>query len=125
MALLYWVTSVSYTHLDVYKRQLIHPDEGRYAELSLGMLQSGDWITPRLNGILYFEKPALQYWTGALSFLAFGINEFSARFWPGLTGLLSVLVVGLTSRRLWGSGHYAALVMGGAFWVIGLSLIHI
>lgn len=97
-------------------RALIHPDEGRYAMLSLGMLQSGDWITPRLNGVLYFEKPALQYWAGALSFKLFGINEFAARFWPGLTGLLSVLAVGLTARRLWGNGHFAALVMAGSIW---------
>ena len=117
----FWIIFLIVWFATLGQRALIHPDEGRYAELSLGMLQSGDWITPRLNGILYFEKPALQYWTGALSFLAFGINEFAARFWPGLTGLLSVLVVGLTSRRLWGSGHYAALVMAGSFWVIGNS----
>ena len=42
--------------------------------------QSGDWVTPRLNGFLYFEKPALQYWMGAASFLVFGVNEFAARF---------------------------------------------
>ena len=105
----------------LWQRALIHPDEGRYAELSLEMLQSGDWITPRLNGFLYFEKPVLQYWMGAVSFLIFGINEFAARFWPALTGILSVLAVGLTARRLWGNGHYAALVMAGSFWIIGNS----
>jgi 4-amino-4-deoxy-L-arabinose transferase-like glycosyltransferase len=40
-------------------RSLIHPDEGRYAGLALEMARSGDWVTPRLNGLLYFEKPAL------------------------------------------------------------------
>lgn len=103
------------------QRALIHPDEGRYAELSLNILQSGDWITPRLNGLLYFEKPIFQYWMGALSFLTFGINEFAARLWPALAGLLSILAVGLTARRLWGNGQFAALVMGGSFWVIGNS----
>ena len=118
---IFWVAFVIFWFATLGQRALIHPDEGRYAELSLGMLQSGDWITPRLNGILYFEKPALQYWMGALSFLVFGINEFAARFWPGLTGILSVLVVGLTARRLYGNGHYAALTMAGTFWVIGNS----
>jgi 4-amino-4-deoxy-L-arabinose transferase-like glycosyltransferase len=117
----FWIVLIIFWFATLGQRALIHPDEGRYAELSLGMLQSGDWITPRLNGILYFEKPALQYWMGALSFLTFGINEFAARFWPGLTGLLSVLAVGLTARRLWGNGHYAALVMAGSFWVIANS----
>lgn len=98
-------------------RALIHPDEGRYAMLSLGMLQSGDWVTPRLNGLLYFEKPALQYWAGAVAFKLFGINEFAARFWPGLTGLLSILAVGVTARRLWGNGQFAALVMAGTTWI--------
>jgi 4-amino-4-deoxy-L-arabinose transferase-like glycosyltransferase len=117
----FWGVLVIFWFATLGQRALIHPDEGRYAELSLGMLLSGDWITPRLNGILYFEKPALQYWMGALSFLTFGINEFAARFWPGLTGLLSVLAVGLTARRLWGNGHYAALVMAGSVWVIANS----
>ncbi len=118
---LFWVLFVVFWFATLGQRALIHPDEGRYAELSLGMLQSGDWVTPRLNGILYFEKPALQYWMGALSFMVFGINEFAARFWPALSGMLSVLAVGLTARRLWpreDGGHYAALVMAGSSWVI-------
>ena len=120
-SLLFWLAFVVFWFATLSQRALISPDEGRYAMLSLAMLESGDWITPRLNGILYFEKPALQYWMGALSFMAFGINEFAARFWPALTGILSVLAVGLTARRLWGSGQYAALVMGGSTWVIANS----
>ena len=120
-ALLFWLAFVVFWFATLSQRALISPDEGRYAMLSLAMLESGDWITPRLNGILYFEKPALQYWMGAASFMAFGVNEFAARFWPALTGILSVLAVGLTARRLWGSGQYAALVMGGSTWVIANS----
>ncbi|WP_301102510.1 phospholipid carrier-dependent glycosyltransferase [Propionivibrio sp.] len=119
--LLFWLIFVIFWFATLGQRALIHPDEGRYAELSLGMLQSSDWVTPRLNGLLYFEKPALQYWMGALSFLVFGINEFAARFWPALTGILSVLAVGLTARRLWGCGQFAALVMAGSVWGIANS----
>jgi 4-amino-4-deoxy-L-arabinose transferase-like glycosyltransferase len=118
---LFWLAFVVFWFATLSQRALISPDEGRYAMLSLAMLESGDWITPRLNGFLYFEKPALQYWMGAASFMAFGINEFAARLWPALTGILSVLAVGLTARRLWGSGQYAALVMGGSTWVIANS----
>lgn len=117
----FWVVWIVFWFATIGSRALIHPDEGRYAELSLAILQSGDWITPRLNGFLYFEKPVLQYWIGALSFLVFGINEFAARLWPALSGILSVLLVGMTARRLWGDGRRAALVMGGATWVIGNS----
>ncbi|PRP72119.1 hypothetical protein BUE93_03005 [Chromobacterium amazonense] len=113
---LIWFGSLGY-------RGLIHADEGRYATISLFMLHSGDWITPRLNGLLYFEKPILQYWMGALSFAAFGVNEFAARFWPGLTGFLSVAAVALTARKLWGvdAGRYAALAAGGMAWIIANS----
>ncbi|MEG1970826.1 MAG: glycosyltransferase family 39 protein [Burkholderiaceae bacterium] len=100
-------------------RTLITPDEGRYAVLSLNMLASGDWITPRLNGLLYFEKPALQYWMGAIAFQLFGVNEFAARFWPGLAGFFAVGMVSFTGGRLWGqrAGVIAALLMGSMLWV--------
>lgn len=47
-------------------RPLSTPDEGRYAEIPREMALSGDFVTPRLNGIKYFEKPPLMYWTVAL-----------------------------------------------------------
>ena len=44
---------------------------------------SGDWVTPRLNDLKYFEKPPLQYWLGAATFDAFGVNEWTARLPSG------------------------------------------
>lgn len=101
-------------------RALISPDEGRYAVLSLAMLQSGDWITPRLNGLLYFEKPPLQYWGGALAMALLGVSEFSARLWPGLAGLLTVGLLGHTAHRLWGArtGLLALLTGAGTSWIL-------
>ena len=104
-------------------RSLVDTDEGRYAALALEMARSGDWVTPRLNGLLYFEKPPLQYWIGALSFNWFGITEFSARLWTGLAGFLTVLAVGCTAARLWGrtSGLQAFAVAASITWIIGVS----
>ena len=61
VALLIWFSNLDY-------RKLIKPDEGRYAEISREMAMTGDWVTPRLNGIKYFEKPPLQYWITAVAF---------------------------------------------------------
>ena len=104
-------------------RSLISPDEGRYASIALEMARSGDWITPRLNGLIYFEKPVMQYWIGALAFLAFGVSEFSARFWPALSGFLTLLLVGYTAARLWGreSGIRALAIAASMTWVVGNS----
>ena len=101
-------------------RSLISADEGRYASLSLAMLQSGDWITPRLNGLLYFEKPPLQYWAGTLAMAVFGINEWAARLWPGVCGLATLALLGLTARRLWGerTGWHALWVGGSTTWIV-------
>jgi 4-amino-4-deoxy-L-arabinose transferase-like glycosyltransferase len=85
-------------------RKLIKPDEGRYAEIAREMTATGDWLTPRLNGIKYFEKPPLQYWATAAAFTAVGEDEWSARLWPGLTGFLGILLAWFTGRRLFGPG---------------------
>jgi 4-amino-4-deoxy-L-arabinose transferase-like glycosyltransferase len=87
--------------IDNMERPLANPDEGRYSEISREMAQSGDWVTPRLNGIKYFEKPPLQYWAGALSFRLFGENEYSARLYVALAGLATIALVGFIARRLW------------------------
>jgi 4-amino-4-deoxy-L-arabinose transferase-like glycosyltransferase len=96
-------------------RKLIHPDEGRYAEIAREMAVTGDWVTPRLNGLKYFEKPPLQYWMTAAAYRAFGVHEWTARLWPALTSFASILVVGYAGWRLGGAalGLYAGLALAG------------
>ncbi|WP_432377603.1 glycosyltransferase family 39 protein [Duganella sp. P38] len=106
--------------LDV--RTLIPPDEGRYAEMAREMFISGDWVTTRLNGIKYFEKPPLHAWMSAAAFSLFGLGEWQARLWNGLCGIGGVLMVAHTGRRVFGqrAGLYAALVLGSMlFWAAG------
>jgi 4-amino-4-deoxy-L-arabinose transferase-like glycosyltransferase len=101
-------------------RSLVPPDEGRYAEMAREMWTSGDWITTRLNGIKYFEKPPLQTWMNALTFSLFGMGEWQARLWTGLCGLGGVLFTGYAGHRVFGAraGFYAAVVLGSSlFWV--------
>jgi 4-amino-4-deoxy-L-arabinose transferase-like glycosyltransferase len=84
------------------ERPLFDPDEGRYAEIPREMLSGGDWVIPHLNGLVYLEKPPLQYWLTALAFRVFGQNEFAARLCTGLAGYLSLAMVFFLGRRLWG-----------------------
>ncbi len=101
-------------------RTLVPPDEGRYAEMAREMFSTGDWITTRLNGIKYFEKPPLQTWMNAASFAVFGLGEWQARLWTGLCGLGGVLLTGYAGKRVFGAraGFYAALALGSSlFWV--------
>ncbi|MBI3291406.1 MAG: hypothetical protein HYZ73_01135 [Elusimicrobia bacterium] len=81
---------------------LYEPAEGRYAEIARTMVTSGDWVIPRLNGVRYFEKPPLLYWTTAVSFQWFGLNEFAARLptaLAALVGIVATVMLGMTLGR--------------------------
>jgi len=101
-------------------RRLIHPDEGRYAEIPREMVATGDWLTPRLNGIKYFEKPALQYWITAAAYEAFGIHPWTARIWPALSGFLGVVFLAFVGLRLGGPtlALYSGAALGGCLWYV-------
>jgi len=107
-------------------RTLVPTDEGRYAEMAREMVATGDWITLRLNGLKYFEKPPLQTWMNALTFELFGLGEWQARLWTGLCGLLGVVLVAFTGARMFSAriGFYAALVLGSSFLWAGLGHIN-
>jgi len=94
-------------------RKLANPDEGRYSEISREMAESGDFVTPRLNGLKYFEKPPMQYWASAISFKLFGLNEFSARLYTALCGLGCILLITFLGWRLYNpdTGLIAGLVL--------------
>ncbi len=95
------------------ERALWHPDEGRYSEIPREMVETGDFVTPRLNGVKYFEKPALFYWLQAGAIKLFGVNEWALRLWPALLALAGVLAVYGAGRALWGrrAGLIAAAVL--------------
>lgn len=97
-------------------RKLIRPDEGRYAEIPREMVATGDWTTPRLNELKYFEKPPLQYWATAVAYEVFGEHHWTSRLWMALTGFLGILLTGFVGMRLFGreAGIYASLLLGGS-----------
>jgi 4-amino-4-deoxy-L-arabinose transferase-like glycosyltransferase len=81
---------------------LAEPDEARYAEIPREMLASGDFVTPRLNGVPYFEKPPLLYWGNAASLRLFGETPWAARLPTRLFGLGTVLVLLFGTAGVWG-----------------------
>jgi 4-amino-4-deoxy-L-arabinose transferase-like glycosyltransferase len=103
----------------------VNPDEGRYAEVPREMISAGDYVTPRLNGVLYFEKPPLVYWSIAGMIKVFGEGELAARSVPALFALLGVLVAYGATRELYGRvpGLAAAIVVGSSLLYFALGRI--
>ena len=79
---------------------LFDPDEGRYAEIPREMWVSGDWITPMLNGLPYFEKPILQYWVTAALYSVFGVSEVVSRLFAFATAFACLPLVFWLARGL-------------------------
>lgn len=106
-------------------RPLNNPDEGRYAEIPREMALSGDYVTPRLNGVKYFEKPPLVYWLSAATFRTVGISEWSARFWCAAFAVFGALITYAAGRALYDAttGLFAAGVLSSSFLYYGLSRI--
>ncbi|MCR4298101.1 MAG: glycosyltransferase family 39 protein, partial [Gallionella sp.] len=106
---LIWFSNLEY-------RTLIKPDEGRYAEIPREMVAGGDWVTPRLNDLKYFEKPPLQYWATATAYTVFGEYQWTSRLWAGLTGFMGILLVWFAGLRLFGreAAGYAALLLSSS-----------
>ncbi|HZZ92759.1 MAG TPA: glycosyltransferase family 39 protein [Usitatibacter sp.] len=108
--------------VDNMSRPLANPDEGRYSEISREMSITGDWVTPRLDGIKYFEKPPLQYWATALAFEAFGYNEYAARLYVWLCAIATLGIAAYTAMRLATveAGIATALVLAGSPYFLAL-----
>ena len=58
------------------------------AQIAANMLESGDWVTARLNGVKYLEKSPLVYWMMAASYSVFGVHDWAARIPLALSVIL-------------------------------------
>lgn len=69
----------------VFLGTIVHPPslmddvDSAYPQVARVMLETGDWVTGRLNGVLYVDKPPMQVWAMAASFLVFGVHDWAAR----------------------------------------------
>jgi len=101
-------------------RPLVIPDETRYAEIGREIVETNDWIIPRLNGLRYFEKPILGHWLHALSIKILGANAFAMRLPSALAVGLSALILVFLVRRF--TGDVVAGVMAASVFLTCLEV---
>lgn len=101
----------------------VGPDEPRYAWIARDMVETGDWVTPRLYGQPWFEKPPLYYWGAAVSFKVFGVSEAAARLPSAISALLATLALAWLAWRLYGgeTARWLLLLLPTTVGMIGFS----
>jgi 4-amino-4-deoxy-L-arabinose transferase len=99
------------------------PDETRYAEIPREMIVTGDWVVPHLDGLRYFEKPAMGYWLNAVSIKVFGENGFAARFPSAIATGLSALMLFFMVRRF--SGRRLSGIFTSAIFLLFIEVFSI
>ena len=118
-----WVALAAFWLVTIQIRPMLDPDEGRYAEIPREMVSSGDWITPRLDGLKYFEKPALQYWATAALYSVVGLSNWSSRLWTVGLGFACLPLVYAWLARLYDRraavAAVAILALSPYFGIIG------
>ncbi|MDD4836974.1 MAG: glycosyltransferase family 39 protein [Dethiosulfovibrio sp.] len=106
---------------------LLEPDEGRYSEIPREMMETGDYVTPRLNGVLYFEKPVLHYWLTASAFAVMGKTELASRFWPAALAVAGVLFTYWLGAYLYGkrAGLAAGVILASSLLYFAIAQINL
>lgn len=101
----------------------VGPDEPRYAWIARDMMESSDWVTPRLYGKPWFEKPPLLYWGAGLCFKWFGVSEAAARLPSAISALLATLALAWLALRLYGAetARWLLLLLPTTVGMIGFS----
>lgn len=83
------------------------------AQIARNMLSSGDWVTARLDGVAYLEKPPLIYWMIAASYKVFGVHDWAARIPIALSAIALCFTTAAFGAWAFGrrAGFYAGLCM--------------
>ena len=102
---------------------LLDPDEPVYGETAKEMISSGDWISPRIYGDFWYDKPPLFYWLEALSFSVFGVSTWSARLPSIVFASMTPIYLYLSMRKLIGekTALYGAFICATSLEIIVLA----
>jgi 4-amino-4-deoxy-L-arabinose transferase-like glycosyltransferase len=87
--------------------------DAAHAQAAQTVAETGDWVTCKINGIRYIEKPPLPYWLVAGSYKIFGENTFATHLPNALAMLGLAWLSWLWARRAWGprAGLYAGMAV--------------
>ena len=103
------------------------PVESNYTLTAVEMLRSGDYISPRIYGNYWYDKPAFFYWELIAAYKLMGVNEFASRFFPGVFGVLGLMMTYGFARKLYDrkTGLMAAGILGTCFeyWLLSKTVI--
>src|SRR6266852_649699 len=104
------VAGAVYLGCSVSPPSLMDDVDAAVAQISRNMVTSGDWVTPRADGIVFLEKPAMFYWPMAVSFKIFGVHDWAARIPFALSAIgLACLTCAFGA---WAFGRRAGLYAG-------------
>ena len=103
------------------------PVESNYTQTAKEMLLSGDYVSPRIFGNFWYDKPAFFYWELIAAFKVFGFTDFGARFFPAVFGVIGLWLTYFFARRIYDAqtavlaGIMLATSVG--YWVVSKSVI--
>jgi len=97
----------------LFNPPLLDDVDAAHAQAAQGISETGDWVTSKINGIRYIEKPPLPYWLSAGAYRIFGQNVFATHLPNALAMLGLTWLAWLWARRAWGprAGLYAGLAV--------------
>jgi len=104
------VAGAIYLGCSVSPPSLMDDVDAAVAQIARNMVTTGDWVTPRADGIAFLEKPAMFYWPIAVSFKIFGIHDWAARIPFALSAIGLACVT--CAFGTWAFGRKAGLCAG-------------
>src|ERR1700679_2395051 len=113
VAFLLLIAAAVYLGCIVSPPSLMDDVDAVQGQIARNMLASGDWVTARLDGIIYLEKSPLIYWLMAISYKIFGAYDWAARIPIAFSSIGLAWLTAAFGRWAFGqmAGFYAGLVM--------------
>ena len=103
------------------------PTECCYTLTAKEMLAAGDWLSPRIYGNFWFDKPIMFYWELLIAYKIFGVNEFASRFFPAIFSTLGIFLTYFFGAKLYDKkiGFAAAIMLATSleYWYLAHAVI--